>query len=779
MSKKRIQQELERVWFKSAKYKDKKEVKTKDGDKTTVYEYSDRQVNKRHKEKSKKVEKIRQNIDDLEKKIYQDLKSKENKMVALAVALINHTYERVGNDESASNGHYGVTGWKKKHLSFKGGTATLKYTGKSGVRHEKEITNKKLVSALKEISKGLSKEDCLLEEINASDVNEYLDQFGITAKDIRGYHANREMQDRLKAIREENGELPKNRKEKEQQLKEEFKEALEGAASAVGHESATLRKQYLVPHLEETYMKDGTVITTLKKATVVRIASQVFATKSQSEKEEEEIERLQKPSPKKKPPRKDKSRKRMKVEDKDIDKDPDMNTKDMSMNYKIVGSLLESIWFKSSATSTQDAWSTYIENATFTNEKGNNVKFETLQQAEPEKASKIKEKWVESFEEEEDTEDETDYLEDEDTEVEEDTEELQEQFPNVPQEEVEAVNDSILESDEKKQILELESESKKEESPKEEPKKEPKKEPKPTLDNLDSNEILNNINNMDNKTLKELNDQLASQDRETLSDSMKKVQDTLAVKSILNGVDNVSEHITDEQKNLVSFLGDYVDTDSSQIQEAMSSIVSPCEGTTEDERKINSKYKTKQAIQNLMGEKTLDEKIAILQSQELGEDSESYVVALKNLNKQINSPLISKKKKQELQELTDRMFAKAMSDILVSGDYVHRKKKETPTPKSQESGSEKINPIQAVVDSTEQLASFLEENPNTPTEEIESFAQTQQETISLSMDYDKLIESTSDPKEKERLKEKKTKELERIQKMASVRRSLLRSWGKI
>ena len=256
---------LEQIWFKASKYKEKKTIKNKDGEETTVYEYSDRQVNKRHKEKSEKVEKIRQNIDNLEKKIYSDLKGKENREVALAVALINHTYERVGNDESASNGHYGVTGWKKKHLSFKGDTATLKYTGKSGVRHEKEITDKKLVSALKEVSKGLSKEDCLLEDISASDVNEYLKQFGITAKDIRGYHANREMQERLKALREENGELPKNRKEKEQQLKDEFKEALEGAAKAVGHEEATLRKQYLVPHLEETYMKDGTVITTLKK----------------------------------------------------------------------------------------------------------------------------------------------------------------------------------------------------------------------------------------------------------------------------------------------------------------------------------------------------------------------------------------------------------------------------------------------------------------------------------------------------------------------------------
>lgn len=320
-----------------AKYKDKKTVKDKDGKDMIVYEYSDRQVNKRHKEKSEKVEKIRKNIGDLESQVLKDLKKEDTRQVALAVALINHTYERVGNDESASNGHYGVTGWKKKHLSFKGSKAVLSYTGKSGVRHTKEVDDKALVSALRDISKGKEGDDELLGDIKAPDVNKYLDQFGITAKDIRGYHANREMQERLKALRQENGELPKDKKEKEQILKDEFKEALKGAAKAVGHEEATLRGQYLVPHLEETYMKDGTVITTLKKARINRIASIIFGTKSDAQKEDEEAERLVSPSPKKKPPRTDKDRRRMKTEDKDIDEDPDLNSKDTSMNYKVIG----------------------------------------------------------------------------------------------------------------------------------------------------------------------------------------------------------------------------------------------------------------------------------------------------------------------------------------------------------------------------------------------------------------------------------------------------------
>jgi len=326
--------------LRTAKYKNKKTVKNQDGKDMIVYEYSDQQINKRHKEKSQKVEKIRQNINSLETQVLKDLKKEDTRQVALAVALINHTYERVGNDDSASNGHYGVTGWKKKHLSFKGSKAFLSYTGKSGVRHNKEVDDKVLVSALREISKGLKDDDVLLSDIKAPDVNEYLNQYGITAKDMRGYHANREMQERLKALREERGELPKDKKEKDKILKEEFKEALNGAAKAVGHEEATLRGQYLVPHLEDTFMKDGTVITTLKKAHISRIATRVFGTKTENEKMDEEADRLVKKQPKSKPPRKDRQRRRIDIGDKDTTEDKDLNSKDMSMNYKVIGGSL-------------------------------------------------------------------------------------------------------------------------------------------------------------------------------------------------------------------------------------------------------------------------------------------------------------------------------------------------------------------------------------------------------------------------------------------------------
>ena len=250
----------------ASKYQKKKEVPKAEGKgTTTVYEYSEGQVQHRDREKAKKVEKIRGSIGKLRTKYRGDLTAADEKVryTALAIGLMDVTYERVGNDESAKEGHFGVTGWQAKHVKLSGGKATISYTGKSGVKHVKEVTDKSVVSAIKSAMKGKSGTDSLCSgedcDIDASDVNDYLKPFGISAKDVRGYHANTEVQKRLKGIRSKGGELPTDREERTEKLKAEFDEALEEAAEAVGHEASTLRSQYLVPGLEDAYLKDGTV----------------------------------------------------------------------------------------------------------------------------------------------------------------------------------------------------------------------------------------------------------------------------------------------------------------------------------------------------------------------------------------------------------------------------------------------------------------------------------------------------------------------------------------
>lgn len=242
----------------AARYKDKKT--TDKGN--VVYMYSERQIALRNKKKAERLEKLRKNIGRVQDQVKKDLASgdPDKVLTALVVGLMDETFERVGNEESADEGHFGVTGWQKSHISFGKGKATISYVGKAGVKQKKTVQNKALVKALKDAYEACEG-DCIFEhdggKVTAEKVNAYLKQFDITAKDIRGYHANRVMKEALKAGRK--GALPEDKKEREKVLKAEFKKALEETAKAVGHEPSTLKSQYLVPGLEDDFMADGRV----------------------------------------------------------------------------------------------------------------------------------------------------------------------------------------------------------------------------------------------------------------------------------------------------------------------------------------------------------------------------------------------------------------------------------------------------------------------------------------------------------------------------------------
>ena len=259
---------LQGIEKQAAKFQNKKEVPSQEGGTTTVYEYTEGQVQHRHTEKAKKVEKLRKSIGSLRTQYGKDLTNSDAKtrLTALGVALIDQTCERPGNEESVKErGHFGISTLQARHVSFEGSKAVLSYTGKSGVKHTKDVTDAKTVSALKKACKGKKGEDPVLCDgddcnVDASDLNTYLQPFDVTAKDIRGMRANEEMKTRLKEERKKGPALPRDRKEKDEILKKEFDAALKATAKVVGHEEATLKGQYLVPKLESSYMHDGTVI---------------------------------------------------------------------------------------------------------------------------------------------------------------------------------------------------------------------------------------------------------------------------------------------------------------------------------------------------------------------------------------------------------------------------------------------------------------------------------------------------------------------------------------
>jgi DNA topoisomerase-1 len=208
--------------------------------------------------KRESIYNLRDKVDRLKRKVRSDMYSSDDKtrLTALVVRVMMMTSERVGNSESASNGHFGVTGFKRKHVDVEGNKVILTYTGKSGVEHEKSFSDAASAMMIKDLIKRAKSPNAALFttpdgfEIKADKVNRYLRRFDAKSKDIRGFNANRLMVVELKC---------RGKIKDEKDRKKVFNEALRKVSSKIGHGAATLRKQYLLPEIEEQFYKHGSI----------------------------------------------------------------------------------------------------------------------------------------------------------------------------------------------------------------------------------------------------------------------------------------------------------------------------------------------------------------------------------------------------------------------------------------------------------------------------------------------------------------------------------------
>lgn len=212
-------------------------------------------LRKRWVKKEQSVYNLKENIDRLKRKVRSDLNSSNDKamLTACIIRIMMKTSERVGNGDSARNGHFGITELKPKHVTITGNQVTLKYKGKSGVEHEKSFSDEAVASILKDLKRRMSIKLFTTSdgfEIKADRVNRYLKPFDAKAKDIRGYNCNEYMMKELQSI----GNV-----KQEKERPKVFNEALRKVAKKIGHGPATLRKHYLLPEIEKSFYTTGSV----------------------------------------------------------------------------------------------------------------------------------------------------------------------------------------------------------------------------------------------------------------------------------------------------------------------------------------------------------------------------------------------------------------------------------------------------------------------------------------------------------------------------------------
>lgn len=211
---------------------------------------------------------VEENLEDLREDLQDDLNSdeKQTRLTALAAGIIDETSARPG-DPYADRDTVGILTLQCRHINFSNGKATLSYTGKSDVEQKREVTDKALISTLKDACEGegpqteifqYKGEDGTKSHINGEMLNDYLSDHGFTAKDIRKYHANELMAETLEDTRK-NGPNLSEEDEPEETLKDEFKDALEEVSNLLGNEPSTIQSDYLLDGLKETWESDGKV----------------------------------------------------------------------------------------------------------------------------------------------------------------------------------------------------------------------------------------------------------------------------------------------------------------------------------------------------------------------------------------------------------------------------------------------------------------------------------------------------------------------------------------
>ncbi len=188
------------------------------------------------------------------------------KILATIVRLLETTMMRVGNEEYVrSNGSFGLTTLRDKHVRIEGQRLAFRFRGKSGVQHSVELNDRRLariVARCRELP-GYELFQYLDEEgnrraIDSQDVNEYLRRVSgrdYTAKDFRTWTGTLLAALALREFEKFDSHA---------QAKRNLVRAIESVAARLGNTPSICRKCYIHPAIMESYL-EGSMLEGLER----------------------------------------------------------------------------------------------------------------------------------------------------------------------------------------------------------------------------------------------------------------------------------------------------------------------------------------------------------------------------------------------------------------------------------------------------------------------------------------------------------------------------------
>ena len=230
-----------------------------------VYQYAPKDLAAAQTEKFVRILDLKGNLPAITKRVRAGLAlgdTPREKVVAAVVALIDRLHFRIGTERMAEeHGTYGVTTLRPEHVTVEGNSIRFQFVGKKQVPWDRRTTDAKLAQFITSLQEGAEDEGQLFwynegntkRPLQASDVNRFLGQWGVSAKDFRTYHATQMVFTELKRLSRPKG----SRKLSKKEAKARVKQAVEVVAEQLGHTPAVCKSAYILPAVLADFEENG------------------------------------------------------------------------------------------------------------------------------------------------------------------------------------------------------------------------------------------------------------------------------------------------------------------------------------------------------------------------------------------------------------------------------------------------------------------------------------------------------------------------------------------
>jgi DNA topoisomerase-1 len=231
------------------------------------YKYHQQWSILRNERKHNRIRDFADALPVIRQQIEIDLRQKEfskEKVIAMAVSVLDKTFIRVGNSEYTKlYGSFGLTSLRNRHLKISGNKMLISFKGKKGVQQEISLTHTRLARLLKKLQDIPGQElfqfydvEGNKKSIDAGSVNEYIEKCTgkeFTAKDFRTWWGTVTAAKYLAD-------------EKTSSSQKSIPAMLDFVAKKLGNTRAVCKKYYVHPQLLQYYEDDklGTYLAQLR-----------------------------------------------------------------------------------------------------------------------------------------------------------------------------------------------------------------------------------------------------------------------------------------------------------------------------------------------------------------------------------------------------------------------------------------------------------------------------------------------------------------------------------